>query len=62
MTIEKFLKRLTSKGMFIDTQRCKFERKVRAKIIFDLLSTPIEKFSNSTIDDYWWIDDGHMLW
>lgn len=52
MTIEKFLKRLTSKGMFIDTQRCKFERKVRAKIIFDLLSTPIEKFSNSTIDDY----------
>lgn len=48
--------------MFIDTQRCKFERKVRAKIIFDLLSTPIEKFSNSTIDDYWWIDDDHMLW
>lgn len=51
-TIEKFLKRLTSKGMFIDTQRCKFERKVRVKIIFDFLSTHIEKFSNSTIDDY----------
>lgn len=48
--------------MFIDTQRCKFERKVRAKIIFDFLPIPIEKFLNSTIDDYWWIDDGHMLW
>lgn len=54
MTIEKFF-HLTFKGIFISIQGCKFERKVRArsrsKLNF-ISYPPIEKFSNSTTDDY----------